>query len=255
MRAQLARVRVPKEGSTDREYEDASWPHRIVEEAVPRLQAAVADGATESVLAGLWAQLLVRCCTRATPADIHIAVERAVAAWPAAVGRYRDARARRGTPIRWYEQAKLERGAWATVLSLELTSEADAAGGQFSCAAVGDACLFHLRDGRLLTAFPLTAAADFGNRPALVSSLGAAPEVELMQGAWMTGDRFVLATDAVAQWFLAQCEQNSPPVDHLTEVAREGRTAQRAWASGLRRTGEMRDDDVTALVLEPASSR
>ena len=53
----------PKAGNRSDEYEDAFWPQRTINRTVNRsglFRLAVADGATETSFAGLWARRLVR---------------------------------------------------------------------------------------------------------------------------------------------------------------------------------------------------
>src|SRR5207237_3291793 len=101
-------------------------------------------------------------------------------------------------------------GAFATFLGL-VVEEAG-----WHALAVGDSCLFQVRDGGLLRAFPLTRAADFGNSPHLVGSRapgpgGTHPPGLRKQGDRRPGDRLWLMTDALAQWFLRDAEAGRAP--------------------------------------------
>ena len=54
-----------KKGNAESEYEDASFPNNALErEEVSEFRCAVADGASESAFADVWAQLLVRAFGR-----------------------------------------------------------------------------------------------------------------------------------------------------------------------------------------------
>ncbi|WP_410959326.1 hypothetical protein, partial [Salmonella sp. SAL4433] len=65
--------------------------------------------------------------------------------------------------------------------------------------AVGDASLFWVRGGRLLATFPVVAADQFGSAPLRVrSNPGFKTLAVAAAGTCQPGDRFVLATDAVA---------------------------------------------------------
>src|SRR6266540_1969881 len=113
-----------------------------------------------------------------------------------------------------------------------------------SARGCGDSCLFRTRGGRLLKAFPLTASAGFGNQPRLLGSRPApGPAPEQARGRWRRGDRFLLMTDALAQWFLSRTEQGGEP---LTELARllaepDPRAAFPDWVEERRRQ-DLRND-------------
>ena len=226
---------VPRAGGEAGDYEDAA----TVDAADWPVCAAVADGATESVFARAWAERLVRglVAARATTAEaVREAIAAAQAEWQASV-RERS----RDRP--WYVTAKAREGAFATVLGLSLHAD-----GRWRAVSVGDCCLFHVRDEALVRRWPFASADDFTNRPALVPSRSdrRVPAPERTNGPWQPGDRFLLATDAVAAWLLR------------TEGA-----ATRSWdpdsfraaVHRARDDGVLRNDDATLLVLDLASPR
>lgn len=263
----------PKIGSSKAEYEDAWFVS--AERTGSRASAtrgctvAIADGASESMLAGAWADRLTRAvgglAGRELGADVF--AERicaAAARWPAHVDRYLRRRERIGRPIAWYEESKLEQGAYATLLGVsfrwnpesesQLAHSADGGlRGTWSAAALGDACGFHVRDARLAEAFPLERSADFDTSPPLAGTR--APDRELIEartvarhGTWLPGDVFYLATDAAAQWFLAEAEDGREPWREIDEVCDTGTPGDaRAWLDKLRTECVMRNDDVTIV--------
>jgi hypothetical protein len=66
------------------------------------------------------------------------------------------------------------------------------------------------------------------------------------------GDRFLLMTDALAEWTLRQAEENGWPtlaVDHLlAELAPQAAFA--GWVEEHRRGHGLRNDDVTLMVID-----
>src|SRR5262249_17994246 len=116
--------------------------------------------------------------------------------------------------------------------------------------AVGDCCVFHVRDDALLRAFPIVSAAQFDNRPLLLSSnpernerLG--PCVPLACGAWQPADSFLLMSDALAACFLPTVVDEGQPVSAALPFGR-----QRSFASWVRRQRaaiRLRNDDVSLL--------
>ncbi len=233
---------VPKGGARVDEYEDAA----VVREETWPVRAAVADGATESVFAQLWAEILVTgaCSRPATP-------EAFIEAFPDWQATWADALADRAEQLPWYGAAKAREGAFATFLGLELRPE-----GRWQSVAVGDCLLVHLRDATLRRAWPYTAPDDFTNRPALLPSRSgqsgpASDDCRVATGIWQSGDTFLLATDAVGAWLLRSEQQEQRSL--LTDP-----TAARTWtADAFRETvgaaraeGHLRNDDSTLLVLE-----
>ncbi len=216
---------LPKAGHAASEYEDAhAGP---VWDAAGAVRLAVADGATESAFAGAWARALTHAWTTAGGGDLR---GRARQAFEAEVGRRVEA-------LPWYAQAKAEEGAFATFLGLSVAPD-----GTWQAEAVGDAVLFHLRDGALAHVWPVLDPAEFGNVPALLGSRAgrSEPEGHRLGATWQPGDAFALTTDALAAYLLQTAPAAVLDVNDADAFARFVETA---------RAGGMRNDDVTLLVL------
>ena len=117
---------------------------------------------------------------------------------------------------------------------------------------MGDSCLFQVRDEELVESFPLWDAAQFGNAPVLLGSRSSRPvtragATQECCGACYNGDLFFLMTDAVAQWFLKDHEAGRQPWHTIQEE--KGQRGLVAWIDELRDEGEIRNDDVTVLVV------
>jgi hypothetical protein len=229
-------LHLPKQGHSAAEYEDAfaGDPQRG--------RFAVADGASESAFAGPWARLLV---------GAYVQVAGPWSAWlPAARKQWRAEV--QGRELPWYAEAKVEEGAYAALLGMAFEKD------RWQGEAVGDSCLFQVRDGQLRLAFPIRRSADFGNRPSLLGSRrtldGAARTRRLrMQGSCQPGDRFLLMTDALAQWFLTSIEAARRPWDDLHDLRSEDQFAR--WLEKLRSARALRNDDVTLIQVESAVRR
>lgn len=221
------------------EYEDATWPD--VDGAVlaaHRVRVAVTDGASESLLAGHWARLLASAACRYDPRALRRAARWAAARWPAEVARWLADR-----ELPWWMVDKLDRGAHATVLVVQLEP-----GGQWRAAAVGDSCLLQVSDGQIKRAFPLADAAAFDERPALVgSALIAACRPEHTTGVCRPADQLLLATDALAGWLLGT---PGAAADLLADLADGGAAAFAGQVDRARRAGALRVDDVTLMVID-----
>lgn len=185
---------LPKHGHTAEEYEDAT---ALPSEASDRtVRAALADGATESAFAGAWARTLVEEFIGANvtvPETFDEAIHRTRRVFGSRIAEY-------ATELPWYAAAKAEEGAYAAFLGLVLYPN-----GAWRAVAVGDCCLFHLRAGRCLLAWPLDDPEAFGNRPDLLGSRldVAQPDAEMTSAQWSPGDRLLLASDALAAYLLA----------------------------------------------------
>ena len=245
---------LPKAGNSLDEYEDASrviYPQRIGASGRRMARAAVSDGASESAFAREWANVLVDAfVTR--PMDVSGLSEEALNVWLAlAQEEWHDL-----VPwdrIPWHGEAKAQAGAFATLLGLTFGStRGNTRRLCWRAVAVGDSCLFVVRDGGLELSFPLDDAATFDNSPSLVCSNPDNAEelwghVRRHGGECGAGDFFILASDAVACWFLARSAAREKPWETLLTLDNAG---WGTWVEEQRRTGLMRNDDVTLVIIE-----
>lgn len=239
----IREFRLPKAGNSLEEYEDA---------LACDLRAgrfAIADGATESSFAGLWARELVEGYVASPPPGSPWGLRRWLEPlqrqWHAAIN---------WDQLLWYAEAKARAGAFASLLGLELEPA-----GRWRALAVGDSCLFQVRGRDLVLAFPLERAEEFGNRPLLLSSNRANNrrvwrEVRTTAGDGHPGDLLLLATDALAHWLFSQHEVGERPWEMLREI--EGQREFEGLITRIRQTGQIRNDDVTLLLvpLRPPAS-
>lgn len=210
------------------------------------MRFAVADGATETSFSGLWARMLVRACGRGQlrPENLLTALGPLQTAWWAEVGRI---------PLPWYAEEKLRSGAFSSLLGLSLRQRRHDHQLVWSAMAVGDTCLFIVRDNELITSFPIHAADAFDNSPHLISSVPARNRalnsaLSMDGGLARTGDRFYLVTDALAAWFLGRHEIGGEPWNVLDGfVGDASRECFAAWMDDERREHRIRNDDVTLL--------
>lgn len=242
---------LPKRGHQASEYEDAFAGDPA------RGRFAVADGASESSFSGLWAKLLV---------DGFVNPDRSLdseAAWFEALQK-RWATEVDGRELPWYAEEKRAQGAFATFLGLSFKRAQDEEpGGRWKALAVGDSCLFQIRGERLFQAFPMTSAETFGNLPSLLGSRPTSENAWIKQqqqlrGRWLPGDRLLLMTDALAQWFLARKEAGEHPWRTISKVLSEPKreSAFAAWVEEQRDQQGLRNDDVTLLIVDiPAPAK
>jgi hypothetical protein len=262
-----------KSGSSEQECEDAAYHWQSDEagvdstgRAVASLYAAVSDGASESLLARDWAMLLVADAVESMrlagdwweelSTFVRDLMERSALHWDAFLTRYQAERAAQGRPIAWYEQPGLEKGAFATVLGAEIRATVleDGTTRWFWYAfALGDSCLFQLRDGRLLDSFPLRTVEEFGITPQLLGSRNhdvrlVAERMRVAHGELLPGDELLLTTDALAAWLLTrQAAGEADQASALPAFAAFDRQDFAEWVDDQRARARMRNDDVTLV--------
>jgi hypothetical protein len=214
-----------------------------------RLRFAVADGAGAGFESRQWALTLATTFVRDPPsAGIGAA---GVAGWFSQLAeRYR----RRSEPAAeedaWLYEAMELRGSFAAFVAVQFWPRPDQLLG-WEAMAVGDCCLFHLRRGRLLTAFPVTSAEDFTSHPDLVPSAHhalhrLAARIRITGGTASPGDRFALASDAMSQWLL-RSSRRRPDTWLRLEGLRS--SSFRGLVRAEREAGRMQRDDVTLAYL------
>ena len=252
---------LPKAGNTVEEYEDACWPQREGEAGSDVFRCAVADGATETSFSGLWARLLVQsfCAGRLRRRTLRKTLPHLQRAWRQRVA---------AKPLPWYAEEKVRSGAFSSLVGLTIGRPCVGDGpgddrrsggeGAWGAIAIGDSCLFQVRNDRLIAAFPLTRSDRFNSRPALLASdprgnARLAESLAYTSGCWATGDSFYLMTDALACWFLRAVEAGEQPWTALRDLTRGEQGASFAeWVAGLREAARLRNDDVTVLRVELA---
>ncbi|MBK8094506.1 MAG: hypothetical protein IPK32_21725 [Verrucomicrobiaceae bacterium] len=258
---------VPKRDAKASENQDAVWPRLVrakndepsagraeVASKQGRVFVGVADGATEGVLAGEWANITLKSLSKTvgdirTVDDVTPQLNEAVQTWE----RFKRLRTVNGTrPLTalpaWLEDEAVARGAFATACVVWFSDN-----GEWIGAAIGDSCVFHLRQDELIEAWPLSNSIEFNNSPYLVSSEAAcnvdlAKHIKTCRSQWEREDRFYFATDALACWILKQHENHASPWTKLASFdAIAAPDEFSAFVEFLRESGEIRNDDTTLV--------
>src|SRR3989454_7443816 len=170
----------------------------------------MADGATESSFAKLWAVLLAESYVRSelAGAEFFARLKPARRLW-----RRRLA----GRPLPWFASEKAEQGAFAAFLGVEI----DAHKNRWTALAVGDCCLMQVDDVgkgmRVLEVFPLQKSSQFTMSPYLIGSRSNGESlnerIQISKGSLRNGDMLLLATDAVAAWLICIRSFSDSPFD------------------------------------------
>jgi len=221
---------LPKQGHTPQQYEDAYYPLGDVNQTLPRFRCAVADGATEASFADKWAQLLVKGYCEHD--NLQLQLPKLQQQWYQHV---------KNIPLPWYAEAKLSKGAFATLIGLTLYSNQ-----LCQALAMGDSCLFHLQQTHQLRCFPLTDSQQFDNQPPLLASADTQSlnQCVHLETIWQPGDEFYLMTDALAYWFLSAYEQHHQPWQQIQQLTQK---SFKSWIAQLRAEQQIANDDVTVL--------
>jgi hypothetical protein len=240
-----------KDGNTEDENEDA-WSCSTG--LAPRAyRFALSDGATETSFSREWATILA--ASYVGGADSR---RRLMKNLPSERRTWAHIANRK--PLPWYAEQKLKLGAFATLLGIRLTAinvskvqrrRHVGALCQWRSTAIGDSCLFVVRDGTLRRAWPLYKSKDFGNRPQLLPSrpqLDSEVRRSLVEctGTSTAEETIFLTTDAVAQWFLREFECGGVPWEDLGAALGSENDFEQFVRSLLERR-KIRNDDLTAI--------
>ena len=238
-----------KAGNRPEEYEDAA---RVVYSDCANLaRIAICDGASEAAFSREWAQILTEAFV-SRPLDLLNLDAPALTDWLGPC----ESDWNEVVPwerIPWHGEAKTRAGSLATLLGLTVDLTPNGSGGfPWSAVAVGDCCLFVVRDGDLAVSFPLDESGQFNNTPSLICSNPANngdlwERVCQLSGEFRPGDVIFLASDAAAAWLLQEIESGGKPWQALRELE-SGEWD--GWVQERRDERAMRNDDSTLIIIE-----
>ncbi len=245
------RFSIPKEGNLPEENEDDAEAVFSVKTNGQLTGAAVAvsDGASESAFSSLWATTLAHAFVERPPdlTDDQFPsedwLEPSQEFWESAIPWER---------IPWHGEAKARQGALATLVGVTF-APTPAYGLSWRAVAVGDSCLFVVRQDDLALSFPLDSPDDFNNNPTLICSnpannQGLGENALHMAGECVSGDWFILASDALSRWLLERYAAGEKPWQALLDVHSSGEFSD--WVGERRRDHSMRNDDTTMITLQ-----
>lgn len=237
-------IRIAKHGNTIDECEDAVAvdPRRAV--------VAVADGASSSFGAHLWAAALTQQFVKAPPKPLSVG---SFATW---LGEARTNLMAKATSEAagngeqsggWWSEQGAREGAYSTIVGAAIMTDGEARVATVMC--LGDSSAFVLTgapgERAVRRSLPYEDATQFGAHPSLLSSM---PDRLHDEPSWTTvptaaGNLLVLASDAVAEWLLAE-----PRRFQMFDEAEPEAIANRLLTE--RTGGHIVNDDLTVAVLE-----
>jgi hypothetical protein len=245
---------INKTDATPETNEDAFFIDKSIEEDLSINKTfAISDGATSSPDAKTWANMLVAASSKheSNKDKFSQVVQDLQSSWD------KDWQEKKIKQINsspsWWTEAALNKPNAATYCSVTFEGQKTRINGDISwqSIAVGDSCLFQIRNGKLVMSFPLSSEAEFSDRPRLVRSTGGSinPENILYKnGVANANDVFLLATDAVAEWIFKYEIQpdktfSSIFYNQITEASFDD------FIKSERQSGRMKDDDSTIVSI------
>ncbi|WP_036477337.1 protein phosphatase 2C domain-containing protein [Myxosarcina sp. GI1] len=214
---------------------------------------ALSDGAGSSLYPKQWAKLLVEAfCHAENPIDrvsssYHEWLKPIQEQWR----QYYLAKITNPNRQWWQAGSASKRCGFATFLGLSLSNPDGSASGKWQAVAVGDSCLFKLEpDSDKLLSFPLENSEEFKSTTKCWSSLpdDSSFPPQFLEGYCQQGDIFLLATDALSQWLLANFASQSSEWKQIFELQRQEdfvRVIQQ-----LRQKRSLKNDDTTAILIK-----
>ena len=241
---------IAKAGNCPEEYEDAFRVDYLEDPRSELANAAISDGASDSVFAREWSKVLTDSFVD-RPLDIPELTEDSLKEW-LHLGQDEWKSGIAWSEIPWHGEAKARVGAFATLLGLTISTNMESADSLICHAiAVGDSCLFIVRDDQLLLSFPIEDAAQFDNNPALVcsnpaNSKGLWERVNFCSAECTSEDLLILTSDALACWFLAGNSAGEKPWRALSAL---DDCHWDDWIEQQRSAGLLHNDDTTLVII------
>ena len=232
-----------KMGCSEEEYEDAFYlPFTKSPNDISNCKVAIADGATESSFAKEWANILAKGFAKYSfeNGEIQNSLKELRQLWRSSINT---------ANLPWYAQDKFQKGAFSAFLGVEI----DFGKKLWKSVAVGDCCLFLVRNDKLIISFPFVDYESFGNNPYAISSnhsqnLDIDKHLLIKEHDFKQGDILILASDAIAAWFLKSCSEGKKTWDIV--INRFENEDFETWLNEQRAKKEVKNDDTTLILIE-----
>jgi serine/threonine protein phosphatase PrpC len=249
---------LPRIGETDNSIQDR------VESSPDGSLVAIADGAGSSLYPRQWAEILVQsfCQTVADPiASLKDSYEEWLQPLQEQWRQYYLEKMRDPNRQWWQVGSQLKDHGAATFLGLKIEATAKEGQQTWQAAAVGDSCLFKLeKKNHQLSVFPSKNSRDFKSITQCFKSLPhyASCPPQFTEGNCQKGDCFLLTTDALAAWLLADYESQGEDWKQLFKLKKQADFM--SFVAQLRENKQIKNDDTTAALIrildrKPSSGR
>ncbi|WP_218962120.1 hypothetical protein, partial [Tychonema bourrellyi] len=245
---EIAHFTLPKVGEHENDIQDAFYY------SSDRSIVAIADGASTSLWPREWANLLVEhFCDHNQ--DSIAKISEGWEEWLRPLQeewRQHSLKIKKDSTIPWYAQGSREKDhGSATFVGLKFRPPNQAGERIWEALAVGDSCLFQIKaNSNELVTFPLKKSEQFTTVTNCFHSL---PEYKsyppvFTDGLYEEGDIFFLATDALAEWIIKDCEDRIYRWKNLLSVATQEEFSN--FINQLRDDKLIKNDDTTLLRLK-----
>ena len=251
---QSYKISLPKLGNSTEENEDF-YKSNITEYPVGKIDhifACISDGATETSFSKVWAKMLVRGYVNnpiGNFMELTELINESSKKWYNILSKKK---------LAWFAEEKASKGAFATLLGVRIYNEyvKKTHCGKWEAIAIGDSCLFQVRDDKLLKAYPIDRSELFSISPNLISS-NIERNVEIQEsyyeetGEWKNGDTFILATDSISKWILSEFEINNNPLNLLLDLVKANSSIVfQDWLNTMIREKRIKNDDITLTIIK-----
>lgn len=204
---------------------------------------AISDGASDSFSSRIWAQLLSK---EFIDKPIDFNNKEVFLAWLESI-QQKWLEKIDWEKLPWFMKEKAKGGDFASLLTLTISEERN----RFISYAIGDSCLFIIRENKCLT-FPIEKSNEFNNFPYLISShsknnVHVFGKIKMLDCEIRENDIIIMATDSMAKWILQEYEAGSDVSTQLTKMDSE---LFKDFVKGLRRSKELRNDDSTIILIK-----
>lgn len=236
--------KVPKEDYSDEQCQDS---YAILNDC----GYAISDGATHAIYSEIWAEILVNSFETLNifSKDVFFNFDAWINQCQKLWQNKEEELKRKNLP--WFTLKKLNSGSYATFLGLRFKIPKDSIQkARWKCIAIGDSCLFVVKDDKLKYRFPIKDSKDFSSTPNLISTKNndVVSKVNTRIGKLANGYQFYLMTDALAKWFLEKFQNNQQPWQELNKI--ENKPDFIKTIDSLRKQEGLVNDDVTLIVIE-----
>lgn len=215
-----------------------------------RMKFAMADGASTSIFSDIWARELARAaveCDGSIVESIDGSVEpmlrSARKAWYTSI---------KWNSLPWFLRNKAVSGSYSTLTLMQMAPLASSY--RYSAYAVGDTCLFKIKNGRIESSFPILSPEEFSISPKLVWSGKGSPlpqDIRLQvpafqrhEGILQPGEMLILSTDGVSKWLMetGRVEDIVMRINNPPDIKK--------FLTGEINSRRMRNDDVAISLIE-----
>ena len=236
--------RMSKLGNSESDYED-SFSYDL-----ERMKFAIADGVSNSIFSDIWAKSLTDTFVKSgmdlysgsAGSIMHSLVKDSRKVWYSSV---------QWAKLPWFTRNKAVKGSHSTLLLCHLKPR-DSESLHIRAIAVGDSCLFKMRNNEIVYSFPLSDPSEFDISPDLVwsgnghpfpaDSPSKEPVCRTMDGIISPNDTLVFATDAISVLLL----RDQSPGKLLEDIVEK--KASRKLVDAIDQ-GRIRNDDITVAVV------